>query len=83
MDKAVLVEQLNTGFQFLTDRERMILTLFYFENLTEAEICHVLDLEYQAVNIDLAQAKTKMRSYTTIFDDIDEAGRRSLELIRH
>ena len=81
MDKAVLVEQLNEGFKYLTDRERMILTLFYFEELTEAEICHVLDLEYQTVNVDLAQAKTKMRGYTTIFDDIDEIGRKSLSLI--
>ena len=82
IDKQMLVDQLNRGFVFLTKREKLILTLFYFEELTEAEISSVLELPYQTINVELVQAKTKMRSFTTIFDDIDEIGKKSMEMIR-
>ena len=81
LSKEELVSQLNKDFQHLTDRERLILTLFYFEDLTEEEIGYVTGEHLHTVQLDLAQAKTKMRGYTTIFDDIDELGKKSMRLI--
>lgn len=82
MDKQELTEQLNKGFVHLTQQEKLILTLFYFEELSVEEIAYAMDIHLHTVNIDLSQAKTKMRGYTTIFDDVDNIGRKSMELIR-
>lgn len=83
MDKKTVVKQLNKGFAYLTEREKLVLTLAYFEELSEEEIGYVLNLHLHTVSIELAQAKTKMRSFTTIFDDIDEIGRKSLKMLKN
>ena len=78
-DKQTLTEQLNKGFEHLSDRERLILTLFYFEELTVDEICYILETPYFEVITLFNQAKTIMRQFTKIFDDIDNKGAEAVE----
>lgn len=73
-DKETLVRQLNEGFTHLSDKERLVLTLYYFEELTEEEISYVLELSFFDVDMLLTQAKTIMRTYTNIFDELDKSG---------
>ena len=82
MEREELVRQLNKGFAYLTEQEKLALTLFYFEELSEDEISYVLDIHLLDVDLCLTQARTKMRAYTTIFDDIDDMGRRSMAALK-
>lgn len=77
-----ITEQLNEGFKHLSCTEKMTLTLFYFEELNEAEICRVLDIAYEAVDMALTTARMKMRAFTTIFDEIDNMGKRGISITR-
>ena len=70
-NRALLTKQLNKGFSFLDEKEKLALLLRYFEELTDAEICEVLDITPFDCGIIICSAKTKMRQFTTIFDDID------------
>lgn len=72
VNKEMLTKQLNEGFKFLEEKEKLALLLKYFEELTDAEICEVLEVTPFDCGILLHSAKTKMRSFTAIFDDIDE-----------
>ena len=82
MDKDVLVRQLNEGMKTLSFNEKVILQLWYYEELTLDEICIVMDMDMGSVGIELSMAKTKMRMFTTIFDDIDKFGQKGLNMVR-
>lgn len=73
-DKNTLIKQLNKGLEQLSEKERMVLTLFYFEEMTEDEIAQILDISIFDENIYLMQAKVIMSSFTPIFEDIDKLG---------
>lgn len=77
MSKEALLEQLNKGFECLTSKERLILTLYYYEELTPAEIGCALSEPLSEIEIYLAQAKTKMRIFTKIFDMIESETQQS------
>lgn len=79
ISKEELVEQLNKGFECLSDRERLVLTLVYFEELTIDEIAYILEISTFDVDTYLIQAKTIMRNFTSIFDDIDNKGKEAVE----
>ncbi len=81
-DKDVLAKQLNEGLKTLSYDERMALTLFYFEEMNEAEIAAVLEKPYVDVEVALCQARMKMRSFTSIFDDIDKIGKTGIDLMK-
>lgn len=70
--KQELMEAFKKGLPLLTDAERYTLFLSYYEELTPEEVMLVLEIsgmEYQKL---LANAKTKMRAFTDIFDLIDK-----------
>lgn len=70
--REVLVEQLNIWFSYLSEKERLILTLFYYEDLTVEEIAAVLELNSSEVVLLFNQAKTIIRQFTDIFDRLDK-----------
>lgn len=57
-DRARLMQAID----LLPRRERLILELFYVENLTTAEVAAVLDLEIRDVLLHHAAAMTLLRS---------------------
>ena len=67
-DKESLARQIDKGFEYLTEKERMILTLLYYEDYSPDEVCEILDLTFgEYINVS-TNAKTKMRHYTNVFD---------------
>ncbi len=82
MDKETLVRQLDEGFKVLTYDEKVVLQLFYYEDLNYAEISEVLSKDIGEVGILLSMTKTKMRSYTDVFDKIDGLTQRGMQLMK-
>ena len=70
--REVLAEQLNIWFSYISEKERLILTLFYYEDLTVEEIAVVLELNSSEVVLLFNQAKTIIRQFTDIFDRLDK-----------
>ncbi|MCR4990672.1 MAG: hypothetical protein K6A38_07405 [Lachnospiraceae bacterium] len=73
MEKEELVRQLKEGFRHLTEEEELVLKLTYFEEFSEDDVCYCMDIEPYRFGLLYASAKSKMRHFTTIFDDIDKA----------
>ena len=73
MEKEELVRQLKEGFKHLTEEEELVLKLTYFEEFSEDDVCYCMDIEPYRFGLLYASAKSKMRHFTTIFDDIDKA----------
>lgn len=72
MDKQTLAKKLEQGMSYLTELEKLVLLLTYYEDLTIIEIMTILGIseyEYQKL---ITNAKTKMRIFTDIFDKIDK-----------
>ena len=81
VSKEELTENLKSGLSILTGPERLVLTLTYYEELTEDEICHAMDIEPFTYGTLLCNARVKMRMYTDIFDRIDNNNCRAVELV--
>lgn len=77
-----LVENLKTGLAFLTNEERLVLTLYYYEDLNTTEIAEVISIPINTVGILLSQAQSKMKPFTTIFADIDRMGEKGLSIMK-
>ncbi|MCR4787310.1 MAG: hypothetical protein K5888_01870 [Lachnospiraceae bacterium] len=73
MEKEELVRQLKEGFKHLTEEEQLVLKLVYFEDFSEDDVCYCMDIEPYRFGLVYASAKSKMRHFTTMFDDIDKA----------
>ena len=72
-DKECLKNQIQSGFDYLTEKEQLILILLYYEDCSIAEVCQILDLTFgEYVNIS-TNAKTKMRHFTSVFDKVPRA----------
>ncbi len=82
MDKEVLIKSLQEGFTTLSYEEKIILQLFYYEDLSMDEICDVMSIDHAKAGIYLSTAKTKMKSFTSIFEEIDKIGQRGLAIIK-
>ncbi len=80
-DKETLTRQLNMGMAHLSKEEQLTLILFYYEDLNVAEICAVLEITPNVMGLYLASAKTKMRTYTDIFDQLDKRGAKGLQIM--
>lgn len=72
MNKENLVEALKKGMSYMTEQEKMVLILTYYEELNIVEVMSVLDIDEYTYQKLLTNAKTKMRPYTDIFDKIDQ-----------
>ncbi len=70
-DKEQLKNALDKGLQYLTDMEKYALFLTYYEDLNVSEILLVLEIDSITYTQYLTNAKTKMRSFTNIFDELD------------
>lgn len=55
-------EKLKDAIEALSERERYVVTLYYFENLNLSEIAQVLDVSVQRVSQISAKAINKIRS---------------------
>ena len=71
-DKKQLKEALDKGLQYLTDMEKYALFLTYYEDLSLQEILLVLEITDVDYVKYITNAKTKMRSFTSIFDELDK-----------
>ena len=71
-DKEQLKDALDKGLQYLTDMEKYALFLTYYEDLNLLEILSVLEIDSMTYMQYLTNAKTKMRSFTNIFDELDK-----------
>ena len=69
------------GMQFLSYHEKIVLQLVYYEDLTDDEVCEVMNISLDKMGILLSNAKIKMRSFTTIFDDIDNMGKTGIRIM--
>jgi len=70
LDKETLTNQITKGFEYLTEKEQLVLILLYYEDCSPKEICQILDLTFgEYINLS-TNAKTKMRHFTDIFDKI-------------
>lgn len=69
-----LTKKLNAGFANMSSDAKLVLTLFYYEDLTVSEIACILDKSVYDINRLLLTAKIIMRKYTDIFDKIDRHG---------
>ncbi len=72
MNKESLVEALTKGMSYMTEQEKMVLILTYYEELNIVEVMSVLDIDEYTYQKLLTNAKTKMRLFTDIFDKIDQ-----------
>lgn len=81
IDKETLIRQLNMGMQFLSFQKKVVLQLVYFEELTDDEVCDVMGLSLDKTGMLLSNAKIKMRSFTSIFDDLDNIGRTGIRIV--
>lgn len=80
MDKKELVKQLDEGFKVLTYYEKIVLQLFYYEELNYSEISEIIEKDIGEVGLLLCTAKTKMKSFTDIFEKIDNIQNNALKL---
>ena len=81
MSREILIQQLNMGMQFLSYQEKIVLQLVYYEDLTDDEVCEVMDISLDKMGMLLCSARLKMRSFTSIFDDIDNAGKTGIRIV--
>lgn len=61
LSKKELKEQLEIALNTLTEKERMVVTLFYYENLTMKEIANVLEISESRVSQLNSRAIIKLR----------------------
>ena len=81
LNRQQLIIQLKKGMEHLTFEEKTALQLAYYEDLTDNEICEVMNVSHEKIGIIIGNAKLKMRAFTTIFDDIDDIGRRGIKIM--
>ena len=81
MTREELAIQLEEGFKHTTFEEKVVLQLVYYEDLSDAEVCEVMGIGFEELGMILCNAKTKMRAFTSIFDDIDGIGKRGISLM--
>ncbi len=55
-------EKLKTAIESLNERERLVITLYYFENLNLSEISQVLDVSVQRVSQICSKAVSKIKA---------------------
>ena len=70
-----LVKRLNEGMAHLSQNEKYVLLLKYYEDLNDSEICEVLSITKKEYANLITMAKMKMNPYTFIFDEIDKMNR--------
>lgn len=58
--KALLDEAMTAT---LTNKQRSVVTMFYFENMSVTQIAYVLKLNKSTVSRHLSKAKEKLKSY--------------------
>ena len=70
-NKQQLKEDLDNGLKYLTQEEKYVLFLTYYEDLNIAEVCAILSITPMQYDRLAINAKAKMRKFTQIFDDLD------------
>ena len=60
--KSELRDKLKTAIESLNERERLVVTLYYFENLNLSEISQVLEVSVQRVSQISSKAISKIKS---------------------
>lgn len=74
MNKQELTIKLEQGMQYLTEQEKLALLLTYYEDLNILEILKVMEIDEFSYQKLITNARTKMRTFTDIFDKIDQKG---------
>lgn len=73
MEQSELAEVLKDSLELLTERERRVIELYYYEELTLKEISHILEVTESRVSQlhtkALQKMKTKMGSYMGVLSD--------------
>ncbi|MCR4989362.1 MAG: FliA/WhiG family RNA polymerase sigma factor [Lachnospiraceae bacterium] len=71
LEKAELKEKLKEALSLLTEKEQMVITLYYYEDMTLKEIANVLEVSESRVSQlhtkALNKMKTKMGNYMGVF----------------
>ena len=74
VEKSELAEMLKSALTLLTEKERRVIELYYYEELTMKEISHILEVTESRVSQlhtrGLQKMKTKMGDYMDFLSDI-------------
>lgn len=70
IDHAELAGRLNTSMQNLSNREKKIILMFYYEDLSRAEIARIMDMDDTAVLSVLGSAMRKMQEDMAEYMDV-------------
>jgi RNA polymerase sigma-70 factor (ECF subfamily) len=62
VEQKELHEQIMSAFATLKDRERQVMTMFYFENRKQEEIAELLNLSVSNVKLIMFRTKDKLKS---------------------